>query len=52
MILENGAFVVVDDAFPPAQVIDYYANKGVVAKLHAEKSPPDVTSEIQKALGS
>ncbi|GAQ87742.1 Adenylate kinase [Klebsormidium nitens] len=33
-------------------VIDYYANKGVVSKLHAEKPPPDVTSEIQKALGS
>ncbi|KAI3856226.1 hypothetical protein MKX03_027808 [Papaver bracteatum] len=29
-------------------VIDYYGKKGVVAALHAEKSPKDVTSEVQK----
>ncbi|KAI3858966.1 hypothetical protein MKW98_028699 [Papaver atlanticum] len=31
-------------------VIDYYGKKGVVAALHAEKSPKDVTSEVQKVL--
>ncbi|KAI3981684.1 hypothetical protein MKX01_020627 [Papaver californicum] len=31
-------------------VIDYYGKKGVVAALHAEKPPKDVTSEVQKVL--
>ncbi|KAF2292859.1 hypothetical protein GH714_029406 [Hevea brasiliensis] len=31
-------------------VIDYYAKKGVLAQLHAEKSPKDVTAEVQKIL--
>ncbi|KAJ0973065.1 hypothetical protein J5N97_021024 [Dioscorea zingiberensis] len=31
-------------------VIDYYSKKGVVASLHAEKPPKEVTSEVQKAL--
>ncbi|KAK0573718.1 hypothetical protein LWI29_012404 [Acer saccharum] len=33
-------------------VIHYYANKGVLAKLHAEKTPKEVTAEVQKALSS
>ncbi|KVI05765.1 Adenylate kinase, partial [Cynara cardunculus var. scolymus] len=31
-------------------VIDYYRNKGVVAKLPAEKPPKEVTVEVQKVL--
>ncbi|XWS47829.1 hypothetical protein CRYUN_Cryun13aG0018600 [Craigia yunnanensis] len=31
-------------------LIDYYSKKGIVAKLHAEKSPKDVTDEVQKVL--
>lgn len=31
-------------------VIDYYAKKGILAKLHAEKPPKEVTVEVQKAL--
>lgn len=31
-------------------VIDYYAKKGILAKLHAEKPPMEVTVEVQKAL--
>lgn len=34
------------------QVIDYYAKKGVVAQLPAEKPPKEVTSEVQKVLSS
>lgn len=34
------------------QVIDYYAKKGVLAELHAEKPPKEVTAEVQKALSS
>jgi adenylate kinase len=34
------------------QVIGYYKNKGAVAELHAEKSPKDVTAEVQKVLSS
>ena len=34
------------------QVIDYYTKKGIVANLHAEKSPKEVTTEVQKALSS
>jgi hypothetical protein len=34
------------------QVVDYYGSKGVVAKLHADKAQPEVTAEIQQALGS
>ncbi|CAM6089711.1 unnamed protein product [Calypogeia fissa] len=33
-------------------VIDYYEKKGMVAHLHAEESPKDVTKEIAKVLGS
>lgn len=33
-------------------VINYYERKGMVAHLHAEKSPKDVTAEISKVLGS
>lgn len=33
-------------------VIDYYERKGIVAHLHAEKSPKDVSAEISKVLGS
>ncbi|OAY32425.1 adenylate kinase 4 isoform X1 [Manihot esculenta] len=33
-------------------VIDYYAKKGVVAELHAEKPQKDVTAEVQKVLTS
>ncbi|KAI7986156.1 Adenylate kinase 4 [Camellia lanceoleosa] len=29
-------------------VIDYYAKKSIVANLHAEKPPKEVTSEVQK----
>lgn len=32
------------------QVIDYYAKKGVVANLPAEKPPKEVTVEVQKVL--
>ncbi|OEL22395.1 Adenylate kinase 4 [Dichanthelium oligosanthes] len=31
-------------------VIDYYSKKGIVANLHAEKPPKEVTAEVQKAL--
>ncbi|XP_052137730.1 adenylate kinase 3 isoform X1 [Oryza glaberrima] len=31
-------------------VIDYYTKKGIVANLHAEKPPKEVTVEVQKAL--
>ncbi|XP_039132911.1 adenylate kinase 4 [Dioscorea cayenensis subsp. rotundata] len=31
-------------------VVDYYTKKGVVAELHAEKPPKEVTAEVQKAL--
>ncbi|GJN34212.1 hypothetical protein PR202_gb22857 [Eleusine coracana subsp. coracana] len=31
-------------------VIDYYAKKGLVANLHAEKPPKEVTAEVQKVL--
>ncbi|XP_074564945.1 adenylate kinase 4-like [Curcuma longa] len=31
-------------------VIDYYTKKGVVAQLHAEKPPNEVTIQVQKAL--
>ncbi|GAY51040.1 hypothetical protein CUMW_131220 [Citrus unshiu] len=33
-------------------VIDYYSKKGIVAQLHAEKPPQEVTSEVQKALSA
>lgn len=33
-------------------VIDYYAKKGVLAQLHAEKAPNQVTAEVQKVLSS
>ncbi|KAK9108436.1 hypothetical protein Syun_024447 [Stephania yunnanensis] len=33
-------------------VIDYYAQKGVVKNIPAEKPPQEVTSEVQKALSS
>lgn len=33
-------------------VIGYYKNKGAVAELHAEKSPKEVTAEVQKVLSS
>ncbi|KAG5251100.1 adenylate kinase [Salix suchowensis] len=33
-------------------VIDYYKKKGAVAELHAEKSPKEVTTEVQKVLSS
>ncbi|MBA0685186.1 hypothetical protein Goari_026724 [Gossypium aridum] len=29
-------------------VIDYYSEKGIVAKLHAEKPPKEVTDEVKK----
>ena len=32
------------------QVIDYYRQKGVVAKLPAEKPPKEVTVEVEKVL--
>ncbi|KAG6506313.1 hypothetical protein ZIOFF_031636 [Zingiber officinale] len=31
-------------------VIDYYRKKSIVAQLHAEKSPKEVTIEVQKVL--
>ncbi|EMS55707.1 Adenylate kinase B [Triticum urartu] len=31
-------------------VIDYYSKNGLVANLHAEKPPKEVTAEMQKAL--
>ncbi|KAE8023674.1 hypothetical protein FH972_009346 [Carpinus fangiana] len=33
-------------------VIDYYAKKGVLAQLHAEKTPNEVTAEVQTVLSS
>ncbi|KAI3728389.1 hypothetical protein L6452_17024 [Arctium lappa] len=33
-------------------VIDYYKKKGVVAKLHAENPPKEVTVEVQEVLSS
>ncbi|KAH9708335.1 Adenylate kinase 4 [Citrus sinensis] len=33
-------------------VIDYYAKKGVLAQLHAENPPKEVTVEVQKVLSS
>ena len=33
-------------------VIDYYAKKGVVAQLQAERPPKEVTAEVQKVLSS
>jgi adenylate kinase len=33
-----------------SQVIDYYSKHGLVANLHAEKPPKEVTVEVQKAL--
>ncbi|KAK9276668.1 hypothetical protein L1049_006204 [Liquidambar formosana] len=33
-------------------VIDYYAKKGVLAELQAEKPPKQVTAEVQKVLSS
>ncbi|GLT38402.1 hypothetical protein SLA2020_126580 [Shorea laevis] len=33
-------------------VIEYYAKKGILAQLHAEKPPKEVTAEVQKALSS
>lgn len=32
------------------QVIDYYSKKGLVANLHAEKPPKEVTVEVEKVL--
>ena len=32
------------------QVIDYYKKKNIVAELHAEKPPQEVTAEVQKVL--
>ncbi|XP_031121447.1 adenylate kinase 4 [Ipomoea triloba] len=33
-------------------VIDYYSKKGIVANLHAEKPPKEVTTEVHKVLSS
>ncbi|RYR77794.1 hypothetical protein Ahy_A01g002415 isoform B [Arachis hypogaea] len=33
-------------------VIDYYTKKGIVANLHAEKPPKEVTVEVEKVLSS
>ncbi|KAE9610127.1 putative adenylate kinase [Lupinus albus] len=33
-------------------VIDYYAKRGIVANLHAEKRPKEVTAEVEKVLSS
>ncbi|KAK6924700.1 hypothetical protein RJ641_009026, partial [Dillenia turbinata] len=33
-------------------VIDYYNKKGIVADLHAEKPPKEVSAEVQKVLSS
>ncbi|XVF11554.1 hypothetical protein REPUB_Repub08aG0037900 [Reevesia pubescens] len=33
-----------------APVIDYYTKKGIVAKLHAERPPKEVTDEVKKVL--
>ncbi|KAF5200547.1 adenylate kinase [Thalictrum thalictroides] len=33
-------------------VIDYYAKKGVVANIHADKLPKDVSAEVKKVLSS
>ncbi|WMV29084.1 hypothetical protein MTR67_022469 [Solanum verrucosum] len=33
-------------------VINYYSTKGVVASLHAEKPPKEVTSEVKNVLSS
>lgn len=38
--------------FVQIQVIDYYSKKGLVANLHAEKPPKEVTTEVQKVLSS
>ncbi|CAL5444464.1 unnamed protein product [Camellia sinensis] len=35
-----------------SEVIDYYAKKSIVANLHAEKPPKEVTGEVQKVLSS
>lgn len=32
------------------QVIEYYSKKSIVANLHAEKPPKEVTAEVQKVL--
>lgn len=34
------------------QVIDYYSKKSVVAHLHADNPPQEVTAEVQKVLSS
>ncbi|XAR64423.1 Adenylate kinase [Bertholletia excelsa] len=31
-------------------VIDYYSKKGILAHLHAEKSPKEVTAEVERSL--
>ncbi|XVF49659.1 hypothetical protein PTKIN_Ptkin04bG0030600 [Pterospermum kingtungense] len=31
-------------------VVDYYSKKGIIAKLHAEKPPKEVTEEVRKVL--
>lgn len=33
-------------------VIEYYKKKGIVAELHAEKPPKEVTTEVEKVLSS
>ncbi|PON72192.1 Adenylate kinase/UMP-CMP kinase, partial [Trema orientale] len=33
-------------------IIDYYSKKGIVANIHAEKPPEEVTAEILKVLSS
>ncbi|KAJ7942502.1 Adenylate kinase subfamily [Quillaja saponaria] len=33
-------------------VIDYYSKKSIVANLHAEKPPKEVTADVQKVLSS
>ncbi|XP_058766284.1 adenylate kinase 4-like [Vicia villosa] len=43
------------DGFPRTvvqahKVIDYYLKKGIVASLHAEKPPKEVTVEVEKVL--
>lgn len=32
------------------QVIDYYSKQSLVANLHAEKPPKEVTVEVEKVL--
>jgi len=34
------------------QVIDYYAKKNIIATIHAEKPPKEVTEEVKKAVAS